>query len=129
MRMGIIYIYLTHSRTFHSLFSTQHFTFSPIHLFTFSPLKVFCHFGDLGVHLVDELLDGLDALLATALRTYGYGAVGGFFLTDNDHIGDALQLVIADLTTQLLVAQVDGGTYPTLAELAAYLFGIVVVFL
>ena len=118
------YDYLTHRKPISYLHS---FILSFLNLSFLS--EVFRHFGHLGIHLVDELLDGLDTLLATALRTYGDGAIGCFLLADNHHVGDALQLVVADLTTQLLVAQVDGGSYPTLAELTADLLGIVVVFL
>ena len=92
-------------------------------------LEVLCHFSHLSIHLIDELLDGLDTLLTTTLRTDSDSTISGFLLADDDHIGDALQLIVANLTAQFLVAQVDGSTYPTLAELLADLLGIVVIFL
>ena len=52
-----------------------------------------------------------------------------FLLTNNDHVRNTLQLIVTDLTTQFLIAQVDGGTHPTLAELTAHLLGIVIIFL
>lgn len=79
--------------------------------------------------MVDELLDGHDFLLTTALWTNGDCSVSLLLFTDNHHIRNALQLVIANLTTQFLVTQVDGRTYPTLLKLLCYLVGIVVIFL
>ena len=92
-------------------------------------LEVFRHFLYLGIDVADEVGYRHDGLLATALRTHGDGAVGSFLLADDDHVGDALQLVVANLAAEFLVAQVDGGTHPTLLELLGYLAGVVVVLL
>ena len=94
-----------------------------------SPLEILRHFCNAGIHLIDELLDGHDALLTTALRTNGHSTVSLLLLTDNHHIGDTLQLVVADLTTQLLVAQVDRGTNATHIKLLGHLLSVVIILL
>ena len=62
-------------------------------------LEVFCHFCYLSVDLIDEFLDGLYTLFTTTLLTDGYCTVSSFLFADDHHIGDTLQLVVADLTT------------------------------
>ena len=87
-------------------------------------LEILGHFSHLSIDVVDELLDSHHLLLATALRTYGNGAVLLFLLTDNHHVRNTLQLVVANLSTELLVAQVDGRTNATKVELLGnYGFG------
>lgn len=83
----------------------------------------------LGIHLVDELLDGHGSLFATTLLTHRDEALGSFLLAYDDHVGDALQLVVANLTAELLVAVVDIGAHALLGELAEYALCVVIIFL
>ena len=92
-------------------------------------LEIFRHLSNLGIDVVDELLDGHDGLLAPTLWTDGNGAIGSFLLAYDNHVGDTLELVVANLTTELLVAKIDGGTNASGSKLLANLLGIVVVLL
>ena len=92
-------------------------------------LEILGHLCHLSIDLIDELLDGHDGLFAAALLTHGHSTVGSFFLADNHHVGNALQLIVANLAAEFLVAQVDGSTDALHVELLGNLLGIVVVLL
>ena len=57
-------------------------------------LEVLRHLGHLLIDVVNELLYAHDSLLATTLRTYGNSTILLLLLTDDDHVGNALQLVV-----------------------------------
>ena len=57
------------------------------------------------VNEISELLDGHGAVgFAATLLTNGNESFFGFFLADDEHVRDALQLVVADLAAEFLVA-------------------------
>ncbi len=92
-------------------------------------LEVFRLFLYFGIDLVDELLDGHRGLLAAALLAHRHKALGLFFLANDYHIRNALQLVVANLAAQFLITQVDRATHTLKVELLEHLLGIVVILL
>ena len=71
-------------------------------------LKLFGHFG---VDALCKLLHRHGSLLSTALLTHGNKTVGSLFLAHNNHVGNALELVVANLSAYLLVAIVNIRTH------------------
>lgn len=57
-------------------------------------------------HIVAERFEGHLSLVAFALRTNRYQSFGFLLFADDQQVGDALELVVADLAADLLVAVV-----------------------
>ena len=57
-------------------------------------------------HIVAERFEGHLSLVAFALRTNRYQSFGFLLFADDQQVGDTLELVVADLAADLLVAVV-----------------------
>ena len=81
------------------------------------------------VHIVCILLESHRALVAIALRTNRYGTLGSLLLAYDKEVRDTLQLVVTNLTANLLVAVIDLRTNIVLIKVCNNLLGILVVLL
>ena len=91
-----------------------------------------CGFKHPGYFVVDafgKLVHPHCGLFATSLTAHRDESVSGLFLADDDHIGYALDFVVANLATDLLVAVINRGTYTLLVKIFGYTLGVVVILL
>ena len=93
-----------------------------------SALNSFEHFCHFVVDFLCKVLLAHYALVATALFTHSYCTVGLLFLADYEHIWNALHLIVANLTTDLLIAVINLGTHTHAVEILCKLLCILVVF-
>ncbi len=84
------------------------------------------HFSHNAIDVGSELGNGLGTHFALALLTYAHGTLGNLFFANNEHVGDAFELVVAHLATDLFVAAVDGCADTCQVELTFNLLGVVV---
>ena len=87
------------------------------------------HLGNLVVDFLGKVGNCEHSTLLGALLAHTHCTVCLFLLTYNHHIRDALHLVVAHLTTDLLVAVVDSGANTLLVEFLCHLLCIVIIFL
>ena len=64
--------------------------------------------------------------ITLTLHAYRYFAFLGFLFPDDKHVGDTLELIVTDLTPDLLVAVVDLRTDILSVERSGYLVSVVV---
>ena len=89
-------------------------------------LQLYCY---LVVDALAKLLHAHYSLFATTLLTHSHCTVSSFLLTNDNHIRNTLNLVVAHLTSYLLITIVNYRTYAYGSEVVLYLFCIVVIFL
>ena len=65
-------------------------------------------------------------LFATALYTHTYKTIGSLLFAYDNHVGDALELVVTYLAADFFVAVVKHCTHTLAVEIALHLAGIVV---
>ena len=78
-----------------------------------SCLQLLCN---LGVDALSKLFHAHGSLLATTLLTHRDKTLGSLFLANYNHVRNTLELVVANLAADLLVAVVDECTYASLVE-------------
>ena len=88
-----------------------------------SCLQLLCN---LGIDALSELFHAHGSLFATTLLTHRYQALGTLLLTNDNHVRNTLQLVVANLAANLLVTVFIQGTNSLVVELLTYLLSIVV---
>ena len=95
--------------------------------------RLLCSDIKLCVHLIkdslNELLLGHSGLLATTLLTHSNETLSSLLLANDNHIRDTAQLVITNLTANLLVTVVNDCSYAGVVEVSLKLLGIVVILL
>ena len=81
------------------------------------------------VYTLGEVFHAHGCLLATALFAHRNKSLSGFFLAHDNHIRHAFQLVVANLTANLLVAVVHIGAHSLCVEVLGNTLCVVIILL
>src|SRR3954470_6064143 len=68
--------------------------------------------GDFGQRLADEFLHAARAEIAAGAAPHRHGPFGGFAIPGHQHVGNLLELRLADLISNLFLAVVELGPQP-----------------
>src|SRR3954471_10959071 len=68
--------------------------------------------GDFGQRLADEFLHAARAEITAGAAPHGHGPLGGFAIPRHQHVGNLLELRLADLISNLFLAVVELGPQP-----------------